>query len=573
MADARTELDLDRRIAYFSMEVGLSSTIPTYAGGLGILAGDTIRAAADLRVPMVAVTLVHRLGNFRQVLDEQGWQHEEPVAWPVETTLTPLEPRVRVHLVGRDVLLRAWLHQVKAPGGCDSYTVPVIFLDADLPENNDADRQLTHYLYGGDRRYRLCQEVILGVGGVRMLGALGFSRIERFHMNEGHAALLTAELLREHLATHGKQAVDDEAIAAVRGRCVFTTHTPVPAGHDRFTRELVRQVVGEQPVLEHSGLYEHDGMLNLTYAGLNLSHYVNGVAKRHGEVSQLLFAPYVIDAITNGVHAGTWTGPAMAAVFDGHIPEWRADNFALRYAAGLPLTEIAAAHRQAKQRLIDHIHEQTGETWDVSALTIGYARRATAYKRPDLLFSDVDRLKSIAAQAGGLQLVYSGKAHPEDETGKRLIQKILGLRNQSGEQLRLVYLPDYNIDLALLLVAGVDVWLNTPRPPLEASGTSGMKAALNGVPSLSILDGWWLEGCIEGVTGWAIGPEHRNVDPADRSAEDAAMLYDKLEQRVVPVFRASDSRFLEIRRHCIALNGSFFNTHRMLQQYVLKAYF
>lgn len=313
-------------------------------------------------------------------------------------------------------------------------------------------------------------------------------------------------------------------------------------------------------------------MLNLTYTGLNLSRYVNGVAKRHGEVSQHMFVSYRVDAITNGVHAATWTGPHMARVFDEHIPDWREDFFELRYAAGIPTKAIGVAHRLAKCDLLDHLQSVNGAEWDPDALTLGYARRATAYKRPDLLFYDLDRLGQIAQRAGVLQLLFAGKAHPEDEAGKRLIQKIIRLERGLSKQIRLAYLPEYDTQLARLMVSGVDVWLNTPRPPLEASGTSGMKAALNGVPSLSTLDGWWIEGCIEGVTGWAIGEDCRCIEPQADDQSDAWSLYDKLEHEIVPLFRDNHDAFLEIRRQCIALNGSFFNTHRMLQQYVTRAY-
>ncbi len=558
-----------RTIAYFSMEIALAPALPTYSGGLGVLAGDTIRAAADLKVPMVGVTLLHRKGHFHQDLDDDGWQHESPEAWDVHQHAEELTPRVRVRLAGRDVQIRAWQYVIR---GCFEQAMPVLLLDVDLPENQDNDRRLTDRLYIGDRCHRLAQEVILGVGGVRMLRALGLSRTERFHMNEGHAALLAAELLREHLLSHGKSAVDEEAITAVRDQCVFTTHTPVPSGHDRFSQDQIRAVIEEQSALERSGLFEHEGMLNLTYTGLNLSRYVNGVAKRHGEVSRHMFASYTIDAITNGVHAATWTGDRMARVFDEHIPGWRGDSFNLRYAAGIPLEVIASAHRQAKRELLDRIEIQTGTTWDPHALTVGFARRATAYKRPTLLFNNMERLEQIARQNGGIQLVFAGKAHPDDDVGKRLIQEILRSAKRLPDQLRLVYLPDYGVELARCMVSGVDVWLNTPRPPLEASGTSGMKAALNGVPSLSTLDGWWLEGCIEGITGWAIGPEYQGMDPDPDDRDDAESLYSKLEHDVVPLFYNDSAGFNQVRRHCIALNGSFFNTHRMLQEYVVRAY-
>lgn len=558
-----------RRIAYFSMEVALAPGLPTYAGGLGVLAGDTIRAAADLKVPMVGVTLLHRQGHFRQTIDDEGWQHESPEAWDVHQHAEELTPRVRVRLAGRDVLIRAWLYVIR---GCFEQAVPVLLLDSDLPENQENDRRLTDRLYIGDRCQRLAKEVILGVGGVRMLRALGLNQIERFHMNEGHAALLAAELLREHMLSRGKNAVDEEAIAAVRDRCVFTTHTPVPSGHDRFSQDQIRAVIEEQAALERSGLFEHEGMLNLTYTGLNLSRYVNGVAKRHGEVSRHMFASYTIDAITNGVHAATWVGDKMARVFDQHIPGWREDSFNLRYAAGIPLEVIGSAHTHAKRELLDRIEVQANKPWDPHILTLGYARRATAYKRPTLLFTDIERLEHIATRHGGLQLVFAGKAHPDDNAGKHLIQDTLRLAKRLPDQLRLAYLPDYGVELARSMVSGVDVWLNTPRPPLEASGTSGMKAALNAVPSLSTLDGWWLEGCIEGITGWAIGPEYHGMDPDPNDRDDAESLYDKLEHGVAPLFYNDSAGFNQIRRHCIALNGSFFNTHRMLQEYVVRAY-
>jgi starch phosphorylase len=558
-----------RSIAYFSMEVALSPGLPTYAGGLGVLAGDTIRAATDLKVPMVGVTLLHRLGHFRQTLDDDGWQHESPEPWDVDQCTEALSPRVRVRLAGRDVQLRAWLYVVK---GSSDQAVPVLLLDSDLPENQENDRRLTDRLYIGDRCQRLAKEVILGVGGVRMLRALGLNQIERFHMNEGHAALLAAELLREHMLSHGKSEVDAEAISAVRDQCVFTTHTPVPSGHDRFSQDQIRAVIEEQAALERSGLFEHEGMLNLTYTGLNLSRYVNGVAKRHGEVSRHMFGSYTIDAITNGVHAATWTGDHMARVFDEHIPGWRADAFNLRYAAGIPLEVINSAHRQAKHDLLNRIKQHTGTSWDPHVLTLGYARRATAYKRPTLLFTDIDRLEQIAAQHGSINLVFAGKAHPDDHTGKCLIQEVVRLAKRMPDHLRLVYLPDYGVELARQLVSGVDIWLNTPRPPLEASGTSGMKAALNGVPSLSTPDGWWLEGCIEGITGWAVGPAHQGMDPDPDDRDDAESLYEKLQHDVIPLFYNDPGGFNQIRRHSIALNGSFFNTHRMLQEYVVRAY-
>ena len=556
-------------IAYFSMEIGLEPDIPTYSGGLGMLAGDTVRSAADAGLPMVAVSLAHRKGYFRQRLDAAGHQTEEPQPWPVETRLAPLSALARIEIERRAVTLRAWRHDVVGHGGA---VVPVILLDADLPENDPADRGLTDFLYGGDQRYRLCQEVILGIGGVRMLRALGYSSIRRFHMNEGHASLLVVELGYE-LAQGNGGAITDEVVAQVKPMCTFTTHTPVPAGHDQFPLDLVARVITGygRAFDERAVRFCLDRVLNMTYLALDNSRYVNGVAKRHGEISRHMFAQYKVDSITNGVHAATWAAPPIAALFDRHITAWREDNASLRYALGIPKMELWAAHEAAKQQLLDAVRDRTGVALAGSAFTIGFARRATAWKRADLLFQDIARLRRVNAVAGPFQVVLAGKAHPHDQSGKDLIRKLFGLIRALEGEVRIVYLEDYDMALARLMVAGCDLWLNTPQPPLEASGTSGMKAAVNGVPQLSVLDGWWLEGCIEGVTGWAIGGD--NHGGADDAAADAQSLYSKLELVVLPMYYRDQDRYIEIMRHAIALNGSFFNTERMVDQYVRKAYF
>ncbi len=558
-----------RTIAYFSMEMGLITDMPTYSGGLGVLAGDTIRAAADLKVPMVAVTLLHRKGYFYQRLDSSGRQIEEPVDWAVNDFLTELPQRTSVTIEDRTVFLRAWKYAIAGPG---DFSVPVYFLDADLPGNSEWDRKLTHYLYGGDLHYRLCQEVILGIGGVRMLRAMGFKEIERFHMNEGHSSLLALELLDEEVGRAGKQALTRDDVEAVRQKCVFTTHTPVPAGQDQFPMDLVNRVLGRREVDEMRDVFCCGDLLNMTYLALNLSHYVNGVAKKHGEVSRLMFAGYNIDAITNGIHAATWAAEPLARLYDRYISGWHQDNCSLRYALSIPKQEIWQAHTTAKRELLHHVNLETNTGMDVDLLTIGFARRAAAYKRADLLFSDIERLRAIASRCGGLQIVYAGKAHPQDEAGKEQIRKVFSARDLLRDKIKIAYLQNYSMEIGKIMTAGVDIWLNTPLPPMEASGTSGMKAAVNGVPSLSVLDGWWIEGCIEGVTGWSIGPPDGKASASADHSNDAASLYDKLEQIVMPLFYDNRDDFLDVMRHAIALNGSFFNTHRMLLQYVLKAY-
>lgn len=559
----------DSQIAYFSMEIALQAGMPTYSGGLGVLAGDTVRSAADLKVPMLAVTLLYRKGYFRQRLDVSGWQHEEPAGWNVENLLEEMPGRATVTLEGRIVRLRAWRYEVSGSGGA---RVPVYLLDAELPENSDWDRTLTDYLYGGDQHYRLCQEVILGIGGVRMLHALGYKNIQRFHMNEGHASLLVLELLDEEMRQAGRPSITHDDIEAVRKKCVFTTHTPVPAGHDQFPMDLVQSVLGRREVYDMEDVFCCEGRLNMTYLGFNLSHYINGVAKKHGEVSRLMFARYTIDSITNGVHAASWAAKPFKELFDRYIPGWEQENFSLRYSLSIPKNEILSAHLEAKTALIQHVNRETNLAMNVDALTIGFARRVATYKRADLLFQDIERLKSIASKSGPLQVVYAGKAHPHDQGGKELIQRIFQIKESLKNDIKIAYLENYDLELGKTVTSGVDLWLNTPQPPLEASGTSGMKAALNGVPSLSILDGWWIEGHIEGVTGWAIGENGRVTEEAGDRSKDASSLYEKLEQIVVPLFYHDRDGYIDVMRHAIALNGAFFNTHRMVLQYVLKAY-
>jgi glycogen phosphorylase len=556
------------KVAYFSMEIALDPSIPTYGGGLGILAGDMLRSAADLEMPMLAVTLAHRKGYFRQRLDAAGNQTEEPDAWSPEVVLQPVEETVVVQVEGRNVQVRAWRFTIHGTSG---FSVPVYLLDSDLPVNTPYDRMLTDTLYGGDRRYRLCQEVLLGIGGLTLLREVGLKHAHSYHMNEGHAAFLTLALLEEQLRQRRYKVPAEADIEAVRRHCVFTTHTPVEAGHDRFEWELVRQVLGEDRTVSllESG-FSTEGVLGMTDLALYFSRYVNGVAMRHGEVSQDMFPRFAIHAITNGVHATTWTSPSFQELFDREIPEWRRDNAYLRYAVGIHLEEIRKAHAGAKAALLREVERRTGTSLDPSALTIGFARRAATYKRADLLFSDMERLKTIAKTAGPFQVIYGGKAHAQDQGGKALIQRVVQASAGINEHIRVVYLENYDMALAKLVTSGVDLWLNTPRRPQEASGTSGMKAALNGVPSVSILDGWWIEGCYEGLTGWAIGHEGQNIE--NDAAEDSSSLYEKLEQKIIPLFYRQPEAYAEVMRSAIALNASFFNTNRMLIQYQENAY-
>jgi starch phosphorylase len=387
-------------------------------------------------------------------------------------------------------------------------------------------------------------------------------------MNEGHAALLTLALLEKTLAGGALSSAQDSDLDAVRQHCVFTTHTPVPAGHDRFSMEQSNRILGTEATqaVERIGGC-HEGMVNMTYIALRLSRFVNGVAMQHGKVSRAMFPEYDIAAITNGVHAGTWTAAAMQAAFNKHLPRWREDNMHLRHAIDIPQEEIEAAHADGKRLLLAEVEKRSGIQLREDVFTIGFARRVATYKRGDLLFTDAERLAHIAESAGSLQILYAGKAHPADEPGKQIIRHVFEeAQRLTSAKLHIIYLADYEWRLGALLTGGVDLWLNNPLRPYEASGTSGMKAALNGVPSLSVLDGWWIEGCVEGVTGWAI-------DDHDRAEDEAASLYDKLESRILPLYYQDKPGWRKLMQTTIAMNGSFFNTQRMLEQYVSNAYY
>lgn len=559
------------RVAYFSMEIALRNEIPTYAGGLGILAGDTMRSAADLGLPLVAVTLVSRAGYFHQEIDPEGRQIDRPDPWDPSSWARPLEAKVAVPIEGRLVWVSAWLYVLESHLGIRQ---PVLLLDTDLPENAAQDREITHYLYGGDDAYRLKQEIVLGVGGVRLLHALGF-QIRQYHLNEGHSALLGVELLRryayppEHILP-GESRYD---LPRTRDLCCFTTHTPVEAGHDRFSYDLVARTLREaQP--ESSDFIDlvtlkrlaGESALNMTRLALNLSEYVNGVAERHAQISRGMFPGYRVHAITNGVHPYTWACDSFRGLYDHYVPSWcHEPELLVRVDGSVPDGELWAAHLRAKEQLLDHIRKRTGALLDAKLPILGFARRMTAYKRPDLMFVDLERVKAIARKYP-FSVVVAGKAHPRDERGKALIAQLHTYARALADFVRVVYLPNYDLSLAQLLVAGADVWLNTPLPPLEASGTSGMKAAFNGVPNLSVLDGWWIEGCIEGSTGWAI-------ESSGVTASDARSFYDKLENTILPLYYDEERvKWVKLMKGAISKNASYFNSHRMMRRYATEAY-
>ncbi len=556
--NCRRHFQEDPRIAYFSMEIGISSSMPTYSGGLGVLAGDIVKSSADLRLQMVAITMASRKGYFRQKLTPQGDQLEFPDEWDPAKTLTLMPKKVAVNIEGRTVKVQAWLYGYQSiTGGM----VPILFLDTDMEENAPEDRRITDSLYGGDKRYRLKQEIVLGIAGTRMLKNLPF-KIRKYHMNEGHSSLLTLELLREN-------NMDAEK---VKNLCVFTTHSPVEAAFDQFTYELIKQVLGEEYLLADMKRYAGDENLNMAYLALNLSKYVNGVSLAHVDYSRKLFPGRYIRAVTNGVHSYTWTNLYFRQLFDKYIPGWTNEPILLAKASEIPNREIWDAHTKAKTDLLITVEKTKGVTLDPQALTIGFARRATGYKRATLIFSDLHRLTDINRKEK-FQMIFAGKAHPNDTGGKDLIRQIHDYAAKLKDQINIVYLENYNMETAAKLTSGVDVWLNTPLPPMEASGTSGMKAAHNGVVNFSVLDGWWTEGCIEGVTGWAIGPHPRELlIESERREAELQDLYSKLEYLISPTFYRQKDIWITLMKNSIAKIAYYFQTQWVMRRYITEAY-
>jgi starch phosphorylase len=551
------------RIAYFSMEIALQREVHTYSGGLGVLAGDTARSCADLEIPAVFVSLISRQGYLRQEIDASGAQIEHPDPWDPREYANPLRTKVAAIIEDREVWVRPWLYQLTSPVG---NTIPVLLLDTDLEENHPDDRRITDQLYRAGDDHRLRQEIVLGICGLRLLSALGFS-INTYHMNEGHAALLALDLVRRYPrpADQVKSGELKYDVGRVRDMCIFTTHTPVEAGHDRFSYDMFEKFMSGYVEMDQLRMLAGMDQLNMTRLALQLSGYVNGVAVRHAETTRRMFPGYRIRAITNGIHLPTWAHPSFRRLFDQALPSWAYEPELLVNADQLPSQEVWNAHMTAKRELVDLVREHSHCTLDPGMPIIGFARRMTSYKRPDLLFTDIDRLLAIHAKHP-FQLVMAGKAHWRDDRGKQHIQMIGERMKALRDRISMAFVPDYDMGIAKHLVSGVDIWLNTPVPPMEASGTSGMKAALNGVLNLSVLDGWWLEAWREGVTGWAIGGD------GDQAPATAEHLYDKLEKAVLPLFYNDPDRWITMMKESISKIPPYFNSHRMMRRYVAEAY-
>jgi starch phosphorylase len=603
-------------VAYFSPEFGVGEALPVYSGGLGVLAGDHLKAASDLGVPLVGIGLLYREGYFRQRLNADGWQQEEyPELDPHGMPLTLLSDdsgmplKVEVDMAGARCVAQVWRAQVGR--------VPLLLLDCDVEANEPQERAITDRLYGGagGSEHRLRQEIVLGIAGMRALHAAGY-RANVFHSNEGHAGFLGMERIRE--LVFGHEMSFDQAIEAVRAATVFTTHTPVPAGIDVYTSELMEKyftsfakecdISFDELMALGQARPTPDGgtrYFSMAVMGLRLAGRSNGVSKLHGEVARDMFSemwPAVpadevpITAITNGVHSATWVGPEMIEVLDRHLaPGWaEGANGRWDRVAEIPDAELWRALERARERLVYFIRERLQEqlisraapeadavraddVFDPSVLTIGFARRFAQYKRGTLLLSDPDRFKRLLLSSERpLQVVIAGKAHPLDDGGKEMIRHLVHFASDPEVRGRFVFIEDYDMEIARVLVQGVDVWLNNPRRPLEACGTSGMKAALNGAVNCSVLDGWWDE-CYDGRNGWAIGTRNIGGDSEYQDRMDASSLYDLLEREIVPRFYDRSEgpvprRWMERVRASISGLGDYVTAKRMVTDYVQKFY-
>ncbi len=544
--------DTNYKIAYFSAEIGISASLPTYGGGLGVLAGDHIKAAADANLPMCAVTLLYKEGYFRQRVDRDGNQTESYPRFDPDPLLKKLSVKFTLPLRDRNVWINAWKYSYM---GLDDHTVPIFLLDTDVDENLPEDREITLRLYSGDKDHRILQEAVLGFGGIKLLEMLRINDIETYHMNEGHSALITLELFRKFKGNREE----------LQKRCHFTTHTPVPAGHDHFSMDRLRGILDslipdnlELPSIINSNRF------HMTELGLYFSRSANGVSQLHGNVAQNQFPDFKIGHINNGVYHPYWTGKVFRELFDTYFPGWREDPELLLNIEEIPDDTFLYAHLSQKEFILDYSNSLTQRAFSPDILTIGFARRTASYKRASLIFNKLDRLVDIGH--GKIQIIFAGKAHPHDKDGKDIIREIVGYSHKLFGKIKVVYLENYNMWLGRLLTSGVDVWLNTPLRPQEASGTSGMKAALNGVPNLSILDGWWAEACHPGENGWGIG------DPDNPNNEsDADSLYDILEKEVIPVFYNDRKGWSSLMKESIK-TGVKFIAHRMIREYATQYY-
>jgi len=544
--------------AIFVMEIGVDSRIHTYSGGLGVLAGDMAYSFADLGYPATFVTLLSRNGYTSQKLDSSAGQLDAPEPWKWRELLSPIVAKATMEIWGKPQTVGAWEYRIK--GKTDT---SVLFLDVDYPENDRGVRDATDRLYGGESGDRLTQDIILGIGGYRVLKALG-RKVDMYHLNESHAAFAIIELLR-----------DAGSAEATRRKCAFTTHTPVAAGNDVFHAEAVEGALKGYSWVnwrEESS----DGVVNLSRLASKYSGVTSAVSMKHSFVAERVIGHDRIAYVTNGAYHRRWVHPELKKLYDEHLKGWEENPCVLGSAVELPSEEFSKAHAVAKRSLVTQVNLRNPGHFDESILTICIAKRITGYKRNGMLLGDTERLQRIAEEKGNLQVVYAGKTHPRDASAKGMLADILrkaDLLNSGSGKVRVFVLENYDIEIAKVLVAGADVWLNNPRRPLEACGTSGIKAAMNGVLNLSVYDGWWLEAGIDGVNGWGVG---RRPDWSDLNesvdGEDEASLYSRLSSSVLPTYYQDRERWVDMQKKSIATVGPLFNSYRMVEEYITKVY-
>ncbi|MCA9380688.1 alpha-glucan family phosphorylase [Candidatus Dojkabacteria bacterium] len=533
------------------MEIGLKNEIKEYAGGLGILAGDTLKTAADMGVDIVGVSILYKNGYFKQQLAEDGEQIEAADSWDYENLLQNTGVKVSVPINNDTLHIEIWKYEIT---GITGKINPVYFLNTDIEENSQENRYISFNLYTPYNNTRIRQEIALGIGGVMALKAMGHPTFDVYHLNESHAAFAIAAL-RDMLGSK------EDA----KKHVCFTTHTPAEHGHIIHSRSEIESILSP----EYSSLlvedYENDS-LHLTKFSLLNSKFHNAVSEKHSEVSSKMF-DMPIPGITNGIHVSSWASKHFQKLFDEKISTWRNYPEDLQKAEGILGDLVINAHDESKNELINYVESNNLGHLKLDIFTIGFARRVDGYKRSGFLFYELDRLKAIAEKFGGLQVIFSGKAYFDYADGEDHIAYVIKLSKEDLGKLKIIYLPNYDMNISAMMVSGTDIWLNNPIKPLEASGTSGMKAALNGVPNLSTLDGWWVEGIREGITGWAIGNEEDNNEEAELND-----MYSKLEEIIIPTYQNNKREWARLMKSAIAYNASHFNTHRMLSEYINKGY-
>ena len=554
-------------IAYFVMECAVDSRIPTYSGGLGILAGDTLQSFADLEVPAVCITLLWKNGFTNQKLSNDGTQLDSVQEWDVERYMQPTNIKIKMPLGDKDITITAYKYTIESTKGDNE--IEAYFLTPDVPENDPETRKICDRLYIEGGLTRLKQEIILGIGGYEMLKAIKYKPF-LYHINESHSAFLIASLMK-----------DMNDLNRVKSRVVFTTHTPVPAAFDKFAMKDVAGMLGrycDKQVLYdiYQEKLEDNDELNLSWLAIKNAKNVVAVSRKHKFVSEQIFEGYRLKYVTNGIHHIKWASAHHKMLYAKYIKGWEEDPDLLRDVACIPDNEFAQAHILSKETLVEMVNSESDASFIPENFTIAMAKRITHYKRNNLILSNPNKLIEIAENKGNIQIIFAGKAHPADPDGLAMIKSIHNASQyiaSKTKKIKIAFLENYNIHKADIILAGVDLWLNNPVRPLEASGTSGMKASLNGVPNFSVLDGWWLEACMEGINGWGIGPRPAWTDLSySDDVQDLNDIYGKLEFNILDLYYKNFSDYLKIMKMAVSTIAPHFNTHRMVSEYVTDLY-